>query len=109
MTFIEEMKAKYPKQHYTLDDVAKEIKRHISAIYEEIAKNNFLEWPGFDVCVSSGVPQMEWSIDKGIHWLMLPDDCGVTCQEVSDWFNSQQFTYCSDLDNHSFWAWRIKF
>lgn len=108
MTFVEEMKTKYPKQHYTLDDVANEIMRHISTVYEEVAKNNFLEWPGFDVWINGRVPQMEWYIDKGVHWLLLPEDCGVTVEEVYDWFNSQQFEYCCTTDNNK-WAWRIKF
>ena len=107
MTFVEEMRAKYPKRHYTIDDVANEIMRHVSATYEEVAKNNFLEWPGFDVYIDGGVPQMEWNIEKNTHWLLLPADCGVTFEEVNDWFNSQQFEYCADDSNK--WAWRIKF
>lgn len=43
MSFVDEMRAKYPKPHYTFDEVVKEIKHHIAATYEEVAKNNFLE------------------------------------------------------------------
>lgn len=108
MTFVEKMRIKYPKQHYTMDDVANEIMQHISATYEEVAKNNFLKWPGFYVCINGGVPQMEWDIDKdGIHWLLLPEDCGVTVEDVSNWFRTQEFEYCSTDSNK--WAWRIKF
>ena len=107
MTFVEKMRIKYPKQHYTMDDVANEIMQHISATYEEVAKNNFLEWPGFNFDINGSVPQMEWNVDKGIHWLLLPEDCGVTFEDVSNWFRTQEFEYCSTDSNK--WAWRIKF
>lgn len=111
MSFVDEMRAKYPKPYYTLDAVVKEIKHHIAATYEEVAKNNFLEWPGFDFCVRDGVPQLEWEIEKevsGVHWLLIPRNCGVDTQRLAKWFDEQGFEYCTN-EKHRCMSWRIKF
>lgn len=112
MKLADEIRAKYTKPHYTFDDVTNEIRRHVFATYEEVAKYKFSSWPGFNVIYSDRVPRMKWSYgteESCSHDLLLPEgSTDFDWRKIGKWFEEQGFEYISNANNRCK-GWRIRF
>lgn len=112
MKLADEIRAKYATPHYTFDDVVNEIRRHVFATYEEVAKYKFSSWPGFNVIFSNDVPKMKWSYGRevsGEHLLKIPEgSTDFDRRRIREWFAEQGFVYTSN-EYGCYNGWRIKF
>lgn len=112
MKLADEIRAKYSTPHYTFDDVVNEIRRHIIATYEEVAKYNFSYWPGFGFMFSNDVPKMEWDYGTEVsctHFLKIPESSiDFEWKKINEWFEEQGFVKTKNEYGRCE-GWRIKF
>lgn len=112
MTLAEEIRQKYSKPHYTFDDVVNEIRSHVIAVYEDVAKNKFSYWPGFNFTFFNNVPEMKWDIGREVsctHWLIIPENSiDFDWRKISKWFEEQGFVHTTNEFSRCK-SWRIKF
>lgn len=103
----------YMKQRYSFEDVTHEIETEVKRTYALLAKENFSEWPGFDVQLSSSVPEMTWrsigSTDT-IRQLLVPKGrIDFYIGNIDTWFEEQGFVLYDTPGTAGNKAWRIKF
>lgn len=112
MKLADEIRAKYATPHYTFDDVVNEIRKHVFATYEEVAKYKFSSWPGFDVCYSNSIPKMKWDYGREVscvHYLLLPEgSTDFDWRKIGEWFEEQGFVF-TENESKRCRGWRIKF
>ena len=112
MKLADEIRTKYSAPHYTFNDVVNEIRRHVFATYEEVAKYKFSSWPGFEVAVTDRVPKMEWSYGREVscvHYLLIPEgSIDFDWKKIDEWFKEQGFVKAKNEYSRCE-GWRIKF
>ena len=112
MKLADEIRAKYSAPHYTFNDVISEIRRHVIATYEEVAKYKFSSWPGFGVIFTDRVPEMEWSYGREVscvHDLLIPKgSIDFEWKKIDEWFEEQGFVKTKNEYSRCE-GWRIKF
>ena len=112
MRLADEIRAKYATPHYTFEDVIAEIRWHVFATYEEVAKYNFSSWPGFNAIFSNEVPKMTWEYGtevSGEHILKIPEgSTNFDWRKIDKWFEEQGFEYTTN-EYCRCKSWRIKF
>ena len=98
--------------HYTLKDVANELRQHFYAMYEKLEKYKNSDLPKFNVVLLNNIKSWRWSYgdnEKCAHWLIIPKDIAdFDGSQVSKWLEEQGFVFTSN-ENYRYAGWEAKF
>lgn len=97
--------------HYTLEDVANELRQHFYAMYDKIMNHSITELPKFNIVLLNNISKWRWSYgdnEKCAHWLIIPKNkADFDGNQVSKWLEEQGFVFTSN-ENYRYAGWDVK-